>query len=218
MGSRVAGLFLALAASVLMARPAIAAVEITLSVSPGEGVVGRPVEVLLRTYAPIGAADLGLPTPSFSYPAPSGIWYVLYPIPAYPFDVTARSPGGEATKVELVRDPSDATLWRGTLTPDVPGEWSVTVSNFPTSDPARFIVRSGEAILPSALKHRDARGRPDRGCDRRCEDPSSSLLGVADRPRLRYEALLGEDGQSSRSAGTLRRTGSKPIQGRPTCE
>jgi len=150
-GHRAAGLFLALAASGLIAPSASAAVEITLSVSPGEGIVGRPTEVLVRTYAPIGAADLGLPTPSFSYPAPSGLWNVLYPIPDYPFDVAARSPTGEATKVDLVRDPSDASLWRGTLTPDTPGEWSVTVSNVPSNEPVRFIVRPGEAGSPSSV-------------------------------------------------------------------
>lgn len=148
MGRCAAGLVLAVAASLLMSGSASAALEITLSLSPREGIVGRPVEILVRTYVPIGAAGIGLSTPSLPYPAASGLWNVLYPIPDYPFDVTARSPAGEAIPVSLVRDPADASLWRGTLVPDTAGEWSVAVANFPTNAPVRFFVRVGD-VRPS---------------------------------------------------------------------
>jgi hypothetical protein len=147
----VVGLSIALAAGVLTAGTARAALEITLSVSPAEGIVGRSIEVLVRTYAPVGAGDVGLPTPSIPYPAPSGLWNVLYPIPDYPFDVVARSPTGANTKVVLARDSSDASLWRGSFTPDAAGEWSIGASNFPTMEPTRLLVRPGEVAPQSPI-------------------------------------------------------------------
>ena len=139
-----AALTLAALVSAFIGLPAIAALDITVTVSPVQGVVGMPIEVLLRTYAPVNADDLGLPQPSLAYPAPSGLWNVLYPVAEYPFDVAAHGPTGETTKVELFRDLSDASLWRGTVTPDVAGEWTITVSNLPGSEPTRFVVAARE--------------------------------------------------------------------------
>lgn len=137
----------ALAVATLTAGPSAAAMEIALSISPSTGIVGRPVEVLVRTFLPVGADSLDIPVPSLGYPAQSGLWNVLYPFPDYPFDVVARSPSGEEVEIELVRDGSDASLWRGAFTPTMPGEWSIVVRNFPKSVPTRLDVTGGESSL-----------------------------------------------------------------------
>ena len=125
------------------------AVEVVVTVSPTEGVVGRPVEVLVRTFAPIGTDDLSLPAPSLAYPAPSGLWNVLYPIADYPFDVVAKAPTGATQQVALTRDPADASLWRGSFTPTSSGEWTIVLRNFPTSDPTRVAVIEQDAPTAS---------------------------------------------------------------------
>jgi hypothetical protein len=132
-------LALGMAVAVATARPGAAAMEVAVSLSPATGIVGRPVEVLVRTFVPIGGDAVDLPPPSLGYPAPSGQWNVLYPID-YPFDVIARSPTGEEEKIDLSRDGSDASLWRGSFTPTVPGQWSIVMRNFPTYPPIRLDV------------------------------------------------------------------------------
>ena len=134
-----AALGVAVIVATLAAQPMAAAMEIAVSVSPAQGLVGRPIEVLVRTFIPIGA-DLAVPAPSFTYPAQSGLWNVLYPVADYPFDVVARSPAGETVQIELVRDPTDGTLWRGSFTPTSAGEWSIEMRNFPTLEPIRVTV------------------------------------------------------------------------------
>ncbi len=133
----------AMVAGGLAAQPITAAVEVAVSVSPATGIVDRPVEVLVRTFIPIGRDGIDLPPPSLAYPAPSGLWNVLYPID-YPFDVIAQSPTGEELKVELVRDATDASLWRGSFTPTIPGEWSIVLRNFPTQAATRIIVAAAQ--------------------------------------------------------------------------
>lgn len=137
-------LVLAMAAAALAAQPIAAALEVAVSVSPATGIVDRPVEVLVRTFIPVGGDAIDLPPPSLAYPAPSGRWNVLYPTIDYPFDVIARSPTGEELKIELVRDGSDASLWRGSFIPTVPGEWSIVMRNFPTYPPTRLTVAASE--------------------------------------------------------------------------
>ena len=122
------------------AQPVLGALEIAVSVSPELGTVGRPIEVMVRTFEPIGGEDVSLPVPSMAYPAPSGHWDVLYPIPDYPFDVVARPRTGDIVSVTLSRDPADASLWRGSFTPTIGGDWLVTVRNFPTVAPIRVPV------------------------------------------------------------------------------
>jgi hypothetical protein len=139
----------ALASVALAAGPSAAAMDITVSVSPGTGVVGRPVEVLVRTFVPIEANGLDLPVPSLGYPTQSGLWEVLYPFPDYPFDIVAKSPAGAEVQVILVRDGSDASLWRGAFTPTVTGQWSIVVKNFPKSEPTRLEVTSGDSSVSS---------------------------------------------------------------------
>lgn len=127
----------------------LAAMEVVISVSPTEATVGQPVDVLLRTFAPLRQGDLGLPVPSQSYPAPSGYWSVLYPFPDYPFDVSAVAEDGASLHIRLARDPVDATLWRGTFEPTEAGVWTVRVRNFPTGEPgatAQVRVRSGPTV------------------------------------------------------------------------
>jgi hypothetical protein len=139
--------FLALFA--LAVRPALGAMEITVSVSPAEGVVGRPVEVLVRTFVPFGRDAIDLPVPSVPYPAPSGFWNVLYPVADYPFDVAAAAEDGTTVAVFISRDPADATLWRGTFTPPKDGMWTINLRQFGAS--ARLRVAPGDAIPLAAL-------------------------------------------------------------------
>lgn len=146
-----AGLCLALLAVLSVAGSTQAAMTVAVSVSPPEGVVGRPVEVLLRTFAPVGEGVAALPVPSLPYPAASGLWNVLYPIADYPFDVMATSEDGTRMAVLLSRDRSDATVWRGTFTPTESGDWTVVVRNFPTGEPgasARVSVAPSQDAPP----------------------------------------------------------------------
>lgn len=142
-------LALGIAVASIITRPSAAALEVAVSVSPASGIVGRPVEVLVRTFAPIGGDGIDLPLPSLAYPVPSGLWNVLYPVD-YPFDVIARSPAGDELQIDLGRDASDASLWRGSFTPTTPGQWSIVMRNFPTYAPIRLDVAASEPT-PSTL-------------------------------------------------------------------
>src|SRR5207249_3129482 len=106
--------------------------EVVLAVSPSEVAVGEPVEVLLRTFVPIDRHGT-LPQASARepYPAPSGFWDVLMPWDDYPFDVVAQREGNADVQIRLARDPSDSTLWRGTVTLPSAGTWTLWVRNFP---------------------------------------------------------------------------------------
>ena len=146
-----------LALLVLPGGPALAAMEIAVSVSPTDGVVGRPVEVLLRTFVPYGRDAIDLPVPSVPYPAPSGHWNLLYPVADYPFDVVAEADDRATVAIAVSRDPADATLWRGTFTPTTDGTWTIWVRNFrvggvsaPGSS-ARLHVAPGETIPLAGL-------------------------------------------------------------------
>ena len=154
MKALVAALALGLGGVVMSAGPVSGALEIVVAVSPAEGVVGRPIEVLVRTFVPIGEGESDLPIPSFAYPAPSGLWNVLFPVADYPFDVTASTEDGTAIPLTLARDPSDATLWRGTFTPTTSGLWTISVRNFGTASPgasARVPVVPGETVPLAAV-------------------------------------------------------------------
>jgi hypothetical protein len=123
--------------------------EIAVSVSPAEGVVGRPVEVLLRTFVPFGREAIDLPVPSVPYPAASGFWNVLYPVADYPFDVAAVAEDGTTIAVFISRDPADATLWRGTFTPPRDGIWTISLRQFQAAGArasARLRVAPGDAV------------------------------------------------------------------------
>jgi hypothetical protein len=122
------------------ALPVHAAMDVAVSVSPAQGTVGHPVEVMVRTFAPVGMDDIALPAPFFAYPTPSGVWDVLYPTADYPFDVVASPANGDSVPVTMSRDPSDATLWRGSFLPTSSGDWMVTVRNFPALAPIRVSV------------------------------------------------------------------------------
>jgi hypothetical protein len=139
----------ALLAAAFVAGPSAAALEIAVTVSPRSASVGRPVEVLVRTFIPIGGEGIDLPPPSLSYPAASGLWNVLYPVADYPFDVVARPPTGDEIEVDLVRDTEDGSLWRGAFTPTAAGAWSIVVRNFPAYAPIAIEVAADEPILGS---------------------------------------------------------------------
>jgi hypothetical protein len=139
-----APLLLALLALLVPGGPALGAMEIAVSVSPAEGVVGRPVEVLVRTFVPFGRDAIDLPVPSVPYPAPSGFWNVLYPVADYPFDLAAVAEDGTTVAVFISRDPADATLWRGTFTPPKDGMWTISLRQFGVS--ARLRVAPGDAV------------------------------------------------------------------------
>ncbi len=83
-------------------------------VAASEVEVGEPVEVLLRTFVPIGRQGI-LPgtNPREPYPAPSGSWNVLFPWHDYPFDVVGQHDGDTDVPVTLTRDPLDATSTDG---------------------------------------------------------------------------------------------------------
>ncbi|HEY7935966.1 MAG TPA: hypothetical protein VID26_02445 [Candidatus Limnocylindrales bacterium] len=145
----VAGLLFSVLGAALSAGPTLAAVDVAVAVSPSQGTIGQPVEVLLRTFVPEPIGDTSLPIPSLAYPVASGLWNVLYPVADYPFDVLARADDGTSIAVSLTRDPSDATLWRGTFTPTASGSWTVSVRNFPAGTlgaSARLVVTSGDAV------------------------------------------------------------------------
>ena len=130
-----------------------AALSVVVSVSPAEGVVGRPIEVLLRTFVPIGEGETDLPPSTLAYPAASGLWDVLYPVADYPFDVVAQGEDGTAVSITLVRDISDASLWRGTFTPTSSGAWKISVQNFLVAPgaTAQLSVRAPETVPIEAI-------------------------------------------------------------------
>lgn len=137
-----------------MAAGARAAGEVVLAVSPSEVEVDEPVEVLLRTFVPIEREGT-LPQSSVRepYPAPSGFWNVLMPWDDYPFDVVAQHDGDADVAVQLARDPSDSTLWRGTLSLPSAGTWIIWVRNFPGKEPGStttVTVRSGGSAATEA--------------------------------------------------------------------
>ena len=126
-----------LAGSLAMAAGVRAAGEVVVAVSPSEVEVGEPVEVLLRTFRIIDQSDLSLPfeSPIEPYPVASGAWNILYSWADYPFDVVAQHEGDTDVRVALTRDPSDSTLWRGTMSLPSAGTWTIWVRNFPDKEP-----------------------------------------------------------------------------------
>ena len=134
-----------------VAQPALAALEIVVSVSPVEVEVGQPVEVQVRTFLPFGEKDLHLPVsrPS-AYPAASGLWNVLYPVD-YPFDVDATTEGGQIIPLTLRRDAVDPTLWRGTFTPTSAGTWTVRMNNWPDRTATVRVRTAAAASMPAAV-------------------------------------------------------------------
>jgi len=126
-----------LAGSLAMAAEVSAAGEVVVAVSPSDVEVGEPVEVLLRTFWVVDRSDLSLPfeSPIEPYPVPSGVWNILYSWPDYPFDVVAQHEGDADVAVSLARDPSDSTIWRGSVSLPSPGTWTIWVRNFPGKEP-----------------------------------------------------------------------------------
>lgn len=156
-----------------------AAGEVVVSVSPSEVEVGEPVEVLLRTFVPIEREGT-LPQSSVRepYPAPSGFWNVLMPWDDYPFDVVAQHDGDADVAVQLARDPSDSTLWRGSVSLPSAGTWTIWVRNFPGTEPG---ATTAVTVRPGGS---NATGSP----------PSNATTGQASidaRPVALIAALVG---------------------------
>jgi hypothetical protein len=121
-----------LAVALATAGVALAAGDVVVAVSPTSTAVGQPIEVLVRTFRPVERTGLALPfeSPIQPYPVPSDVWNVLYPWPDYPFDVVAQHEDGTELQVTLARDPSDSTVWRGSVILPKVGSWIIWVRNF----------------------------------------------------------------------------------------
>ncbi len=141
-----------------MAAEVRAAGEVVVTASPSEVGVGEPVEVLVRTFRVVDRSDLSLPfeSPITPYPVSSGVWNILYSWPDYPFDVVAQHDGDADVPVQLARDPSDSTLWRGTVSLPSAGTWTIWVRNFPGRQPgsttAVTVRRGSPAATPSPAR------------------------------------------------------------------
>jgi hypothetical protein len=121
-----------LAVTLATASATRAAGDVVVAVSPTSVAVGQPVEVLVRTFRPVERSGLSLPfeSPVEPYPVPSGVWNILYPWPDYPFDVVAQHEDGTEVRLTLARDPTDSTIWRGTVSLPKAGVWTIWVRNF----------------------------------------------------------------------------------------
>ena len=111
---------------------AMAALEVVVAVSPREPVAGERAEVLIRTFVPFEREDLHLDVPEPDEPMPVGgrFWAVLYaPRGDYRFQVATSRGDGRWDPISVVRDPGDATLYRGTFVFHEPGDWTVRVRN-----------------------------------------------------------------------------------------
>jgi hypothetical protein len=137
-----------LAGTLALATEVRAAFEVVVSASPSEVQVGEPLEVLIRTFIPVQRNILDVGEPREPYPAPSGLWNVLYPTEDYPFDVVAEHEGGSEVAVTVVRDPSDSTLWRGIVSLPSAGTWTIRVRNFTAGAPGATTVVHARAGTP----------------------------------------------------------------------
>jgi hypothetical protein len=64
----------------------------------------------------------------------------------YPFDIVAQHEGDGDVAIQLARDPSDSTLWRGSVSLPSAGTWTIWVRNFPGNEPGStttVMVRPG---------------------------------------------------------------------------
>jgi hypothetical protein len=154
--ARIAGAFLGiglLVATLAAPERAQAAGEVVVSASPSEVVVGEPVELLVRTFLVVELSELSVPfeAPVQPYPVPSGVWNILYSWQDYPFDVVAQHPDGSELRVTLARDPSDSTLWRGSVSLPKAGAWTVWVRNFPGKEAGSTTVVTVGAPPPGSI-------------------------------------------------------------------
>jgi uncharacterized OB-fold protein len=149
-----------LVASLAMAGGARAAGEVVVAVSPSEVEVGDPVEVLVRTFVPFQRSEdfFDLPSPQPPYPGSADLWNVLYPWSDLPglgdvgFDIVAKHDDGTEVAVTVVRDPSDSTLWRGSVSLPIAGTWTIWVRNFREKGPGSttiVTVRPDRPATPS---------------------------------------------------------------------
>ena len=108
---------------------ASAAMWAVLSVSPEVPTVGKPAEVLIRTFGTYSSEEVGPIVHDGPVPAPSGFTLILWGVP-YPFRVVALGPGGQAVDVNVHRDPTDASLYRGEVAFPAAGAWTLQLPQF----------------------------------------------------------------------------------------
>jgi hypothetical protein len=116
------------------ARPADAAMEIRLAVSPNNPVVGVPVSILIRTYVP----DLSQP----DHLGPP------VAVPDYAFRVEAVAPSGSVFAIPFGHS-EDPYVWRGMLTFSETGDWIIWVRNCETYPDRPLPVRPNCALRVS---------------------------------------------------------------------
>jgi hypothetical protein len=178
------------AATLAMATAVSAAGEVVVSASPAEVRVGQPVEILVRTFVPIQReGTLAVAAPREPYPAPSGHYDVLYPWDDYPFDVVAEHAAGTALSVDVSRDRSDSTLWRGSVVLPTAGTWTVWVRNFQHREPGSTTVvevKSGPPgdVAPASTTSTTASGSVDAGPAAVIGALVGLLLSLVIAPRL----------------------------------
>ncbi len=165
-----------LAVTFVPATRAWAAGEIVVAASPSEVRVGEPVEILLRTFVPVQREGV-LPgtRPREPYPVASGFWDLLYPWDDYPFDIVAQHEDGTEVPVNLARDPTDSTLWRGIVTLPMVGMWTIQVRNFRHDQPGLSNYGQFEPGSTTVVKAKDGPSRlsgPSSGLS----DPSSGSV------------------------------------------
>jgi len=155
------------------ATEAWAAGEVVVAASPSEVRVGESVEILLRTFVPVQREGM-LPgsKPREPYPVPSGFWDMLYPWDDYPFDIVAQHEDGTEVPVNLARDPSDSTLWRGIVTLPMVGTWTIQVRNFRHDQPGLSNFGQFEPGSTTVVNAKDGPPRPS-GPSSGLGDPSS---------------------------------------------
>lgn len=143
-----------LAVTLATASAARAAGDIVVSVSPTRVAVGQLVEVLVRTFRPVEQSGLPLPfeSPVEPYPVPSGVWNILYPWPDYPFDVVAQHDDGTEVQLTVTRDPTDSTIWRGTVSLPKGGTWTIWVRNFQHKELGSTAVVTAQAGPPASAQ------------------------------------------------------------------
>lgn len=105
---------------IVLARPASSALCARWEL-PQAVVVGTTASISFRTYVPVST---------------NGEDYTLEPhaFPDYPFRVRASAPDGTTSRINMSTDPGDDQVWVGSLTPDRPGRWTLSITNLQGGD------------------------------------------------------------------------------------
>lgn len=129
---------------------AFAAMWAVLTLSPERPAAGERAEVLIRTFATYGPDAIDSLGHDGPIPAPSDSVLVMWGVD-YPFQLVALGPDGQRIDVEVHQDPSDASLYRGTVAFPSPGDWTLRLPQFPGPEDApgiRLAVTVAERTPP----------------------------------------------------------------------